>query len=59
MTPDLLVVATSFNIGLVIGAGIAWGLVMYRWEPVVGVENEENCCPSESGGGPGSDVGTP
>ena len=38
MTPDLLTVVLAFNIGLVIGAGGAWGLVMYRWEPITGVE---------------------
>ena len=38
MTPDLLTVILAFNIGLVIGAGVAWGLVMYRWEPITGVE---------------------
>ena len=25
MTPDLLTVVLAFNIGLVIGAGVAWG----------------------------------
>ncbi len=32
-------VTLSFSIGLLIGAGTAWGLVMYVWEPI---EPEEN-----------------
>tara|TARA_A100001391_G_scaffold204653_3_gene201124 strand:- start:15598 stop:15771 length:174 start_codon:yes stop_codon:yes gene_type:complete len=55
MAPHLLSIVIAFNIGLAIGAGIAWGLVMYKWEPVIGVECE-NCC-SFYEGGRGRDVG--
>tara|TARA_B110001454_G_scaffold177681_1_gene170241 strand:- start:399 stop:518 length:120 start_codon:yes stop_codon:yes gene_type:complete len=32
----------SFNMGLMVGAGIAWGLVMYRWEPIEAEEDRED-----------------
>lgn len=50
MTPDLLPALISFNIGLVIGAGIAWGLVMYKWEPIIGVECKFGCTFCEEDG---------
>ena len=32
----------SFNCGMLVGAGIAWGLVMYVWEPIEAEETKED-----------------
>ena len=38
---ELLLASTiAFNIGLVVGAGIGWALVMYRWEPIESIEEK-------------------
>jgi len=38
--PEALAVIISFSIGLIIGAGIAWGLVMFIWEPIEAEEED-------------------
>ncbi len=40
--PEALAVIISFSVGLIIGAGIAWGLVMYVWEPREAEEAEHD-----------------
>lgn len=40
MNDLLLAIVIAFNIGLVFGAGIGWALVMYRWEPIEGIEEK-------------------
>jgi hypothetical protein len=41
VNPETLAVILAFNTGLIIGAGIAWGLVMYKWEPIEPCRCEE------------------
>jgi len=40
--PEALAVIISFNAGLVIGAGIAWALTMYVWEPIEAEETKHD-----------------
>ena len=40
--PEALAIIISFRIGLIIGAGIAWGLVMFIWEPIEAEETEHD-----------------
>ena len=40
--PEALAIIISFSIGLIIGAGIAWGLVMFVWEPIDAEETERD-----------------
>jgi len=42
LRPEALSIIVSFNTGMIIGAGIAWALVMYRWEPIEADEDRED-----------------
>lgn len=38
--PEVFSIALSFSVGLIIGAGIAWSLVMFVWEPIEAEEEK-------------------
>ena len=42
LRPEALAIIISFNTGMLIGAGIAWALVMYKWEPIEAEEDRED-----------------
>ncbi len=41
LRPESLAIIISFNTGMIIGAGIAWALVMYKWEPIEAEETKD------------------